>query len=213
MSAVAALTLASPVTAAETRADNAALSTVGEDDLRDLVLAMGHNEDVGHPLDAPSVRGMASDGLRYLLIAIDCPRDSLAGCKGEVIQVRYSANEKVTLSGLAAANLNETAVTNWWDAERKVVGFTRYVHLEGGATWANLKSDLSLLLKAQPTAQAMLAANPSFKATRAANFQVWIRLSDATFSCLIPPLRCRLEAVPDAFHCSLKNRVKSIDWI
>lgn len=160
LGAISVLTLANPASAAETRGDTAVLSTVGEDDLRDFVRAMGDQVDMIHPLDAPSVRGMASDGLRYLLIGIDCPKDSLAGCKGAVMQVRYSANDKVTLSGLAAANLNEASVTSWWDEERKVVGFTRYVHLEGGVTWANLKSNLSLLLTAHPTAQAMLVANP-----------------------------------------------------
>lgn len=158
--ASAVFTVASPVMAAETRSDTAVLGTVGEDDLRALVVAMGDKVDMVHPIDAPSARGLTSDGLRYLLIGIDCPKDSLAGCKGLVMQVRYSANDAVTLSGLAAANLNEAAVTSWWDAQRKVVGFTRYVHLEGGVTWGNLKSNLSLLLAAHPTAQAMLVANP-----------------------------------------------------
>ncbi len=147
----AALTFANGA-AAQVRSDSAVLSSVGQRELRELVLAHGDTVDAEQPLDEPSVRGLTKDGVRYLLIATECPRNNTMTCTGIMMPVRYTADDKVTLKGVAEANVREAAVGTWWDEQSKIVGFTRFVHLSGGVTWGNLKSNLTLMLSASKTA-------------------------------------------------------------
>lgn len=137
---------------AQVRPDSAVLSSVGEKELRELVLARGDTIDADKPLDDPSVRGLTKDGIRYLLIATECPRNNVVACTGIMMQVRYTADDKVTHKGITEANVREAAVGTWWDEQSQIVGFTRFVHLGGGVTWGNLKSNLTLMLTASKTA-------------------------------------------------------------
>lgn len=138
--------------AAQVRSDSALIYTVGEKELRELVLAHGDTVDAEKPLEEPSVRGATKDGVRYLLIAGECPRGNTTACMGVMMQVRYTADDKVTLKGVNDANVREAAVATWWDEPSKIVGFTRYVNLSGGVTWGNLKSNLSMMLSASKSA-------------------------------------------------------------
>jgi hypothetical protein len=70
-----------------------------------------------------------------------------------MMQVRFTADDLVTLKGINDANYSEAAVSAWWDETGKIVGFTRFVDLRGGVTWANLKANLRLLIEAQYAAQ------------------------------------------------------------
>lgn len=144
--------LSSNGAAAQVRPDSAVLSFVGQKELRELVLAHGDTVDSEKPLDEPSVRGLTKDGIRYLLIAAECPRNNTTTCTGIMMQVRYTADDKVTHKGITEANAREAAVGTWWDEQSKIVGFTRFVYLSGGVTWGNLKSNLTLLLSASKTA-------------------------------------------------------------
>lgn len=135
------------------RADSAIVTTVTESDLRELVLALGDSVDAMHPFSEPSVRGKDKSGLKYHLIGSDCSQSGPGGCASVMMQVRYTADDEVTLRGINAANYGEAAVSAWWDQSGGTVGFTRFVHLGGGVTWANLKANLRLLIEAQYAAQ------------------------------------------------------------
>lgn len=135
------------------RADSAIVTTLNESDLRALVLAAGDSVDAVQPFDEPSVRGKDKSGLKYLLIGSDCPKASPDRCSSVMMQVRYTADDLVTLKGINDANYSEAGVSTWWDEGGKIVGFTRFVDLRGGVTWANLKANLRLLIEAQYAAQ------------------------------------------------------------
>lgn len=135
-------------------ADDALVTGVGENDLRDLVLAAGDTVDALHPLDEPSVRGKTSDGLKYLLVAADCPAGAQTGCESIMMQVRYDADKDVTLKGINDANYNEAAIGTWWYPDNQTVGFTRFVYLKGGVTWANLKANVRMMIDTHYTASA-----------------------------------------------------------
>lgn len=146
---VAAATLGFAASAhAATHSEGSIITQVGEADLNDLVVALGDTVDEAHPFDDPSVRAKTKDGLKYLLIATDCPTGSKTGCKSVMMQVRYTADDEVTLKGINDAAYGEAAVSTWWDQEGGTVGFTRFVHLEGGVTWSNLKNNVQLLVAA-----------------------------------------------------------------
>lgn len=138
---------------AATRSDSALVNSVAENDLRDLVLAHGDTVDAMHPFDDPSVRGKTADGLKYLLIGVDCPDNGQTGCKSVMMQIRYTADDEVTLKGINDAAYGEAAVSPWWNQEGGTLGFTRFVYLEGGVTWGNLKQNLNLLFDAHWSSQ------------------------------------------------------------
>ena len=149
-----------PAAAAASRADSDVIQTIGEQDLAALVTAVGDRVDAVHPFGDPSVRGRTADGVRYVLIAVDCPSQKLDGCTGLMMQIRFTAEEDVALERVNDANFNEAAVTTWYDRESKVVGFTRFINIDGGVTWANLKSNLRMLFEAQHGAQASVWPEP-----------------------------------------------------
>lgn len=130
-------------------ADGKVLKAVTESDLQQLVLAEGHTVDELHPFEAPSVRGKTADGLYFLLIGTACDIGKVKGCQGAMMQVRYDDDESVTLEGVNKANMEEAAIGTWWDKEDKTVGFTRYVVMDDGVTWLNLRQNLRVLLDVQ----------------------------------------------------------------
>ena len=69
-----------------------------------------------------------------------------------MMQVRYDANDKVTLEGMNNANMAEAALSSRWDRTEKTVGFTRYVVLDDGVTWMNVRQNLRVLLSIQAQA-------------------------------------------------------------
>ncbi|MDP3907466.1 MAG: hypothetical protein Q8Q53_09690 [Novosphingobium sp.] len=152
MSALA-LAAATGAQAAPARiADGKLFKVVTETDLQQLVLAEGHTVDELHPFEAPSVRGKTADGLFFVLIGTACDVGKIKGCQGTMMQVRYDQDETVTMDGVNKANIEEAAVGTWWDKEDKTVGFTRYVVMDDGVTWLNLRQNLRVLLDVQVSA-------------------------------------------------------------
>lgn len=134
------------------RAPGAIVKSVTEADLKALVLAEGHTVEKVHPLDEPSVRGKTKDGLKFILIGTACDKSGVAGCQGIMMQVRYDSDDEVTTEKVNAANLKEAAISTWWDKSSKTFGFTRYVVLDDGVTWMNVRRNLQVLLSIEPVA-------------------------------------------------------------
>lgn len=134
------------------RAPTALVKSVTEADLRALVLAEGATVDEMHPFEAPSVRGKTKQGHLFLLVGTACDKDGVPGCRGIMMQVRYDADGLVTLEGMNKANINEAALSSWWDKPNKTIGFTRYVVLDDGVTWMNIRQNLRVLLSIEPKA-------------------------------------------------------------
>ena len=135
--------------AAATRAPTSIIKSVTEADLRALVLAEGHTVDAIHPFEAPSVRGKTKDGLLFVLIGTACDKEGIPGCRGVMMQVRYESDSRVTTDGINNSNRNEAALSAWWDKDDKTVGLTRYVVLNDGITWMNLRQNLRVLISVQ----------------------------------------------------------------
>lgn len=133
-------------------ADTKLIKVVSEEDLKTLVLAEGHTIDEIHPFEAPSVRGKTADGLLFVVIGTACDIGTVKGCQGAMMQVRYDQDDTVTMDGVNKANIEEAAVGTWWDKEDKTVGFTRYVVLDDGVTWLNLRQNLRVMLDVQASA-------------------------------------------------------------
>ena len=131
---------------AAARAPTTIVKKVSEADLRALVLAEGHTVDAMHPFDQPSVRGKTKDGLLFVLLGTACDVQGVPGCQGIMMQVRYDSDATVTSEGVNKANLNEAALSAWWDKPGKTVGFTRYVVLDDGVTWMNIRQNLRVLV-------------------------------------------------------------------
>lgn len=143
--------LAGPVTAqvnpsGASRTDKGMVYSVTEDDLRALVEVEGHTVDKIHPMDMPSVRGKTKDGLKFLLMGTACDKNGVKGCQGIMMQVRYDSDDAVTVAKINDANINQAAVSTWWDQDNKTVGFTRYVVLDDGVTWLNARRNLRVML-------------------------------------------------------------------
>ena len=137
---------------APARASTSIVKTVNEADLRALVLTEGHTVDAMHPFESPSVRGKTKDGLLFVLIGTACDIEGVPGCQGVMMQVRFDSDDTVTVAGINQANLKEAALSTWWDKEEKTVGFTRYVVLDDGITWLNLRQNLRVLIDVQADA-------------------------------------------------------------
>ena len=137
---------------AQTTPNTRLVSSITEADLVALVRAEGHTIDATHPFESPSVRGKTKDGLLFLLIGSACDKNGVPGCQGIMMQVRYDENSSVTTAGINKSNLNEAALSAWWDEADDTVGFTRYVVLDDGVTWMNIRQNLRILLSIQDNA-------------------------------------------------------------
>ncbi|MGH6785483.1 MAG: hypothetical protein ACREBO_01525 [Novosphingobium sp.] len=141
--------------AAKSNTQNTRLvGSVREADLEALVLAEGHTIDAKHPFESPSVRGKTKDGLLFVLIGTACDKNGIPGCRGIMMQVRYDQNDTVTWERMGKASLAEAALAAWWDQEGETVGFTRYVVLDNGVTWMNIRQNLRVLLSIQESDRA-----------------------------------------------------------
>lgn len=128
-------------------------ASVSEADLAMLVRAEGHTIDKMHPFESPSVRGKTKDGVLFVLIGTACGADGIVDCQGIMMQVRYDADARVTTDRINETNLKEAALSAWWDREDKTVGFTRYVVLDDGVTWMNIRKNLSTMLSVSENAR------------------------------------------------------------
>ena len=137
---------------AQTVPNTRLVSSVSEADLVALVRVEGHTVDATHPFESPSVRGKTKDGLLFLLIGTACNKNGVPGCQGIMMQIRYDEDSSVTTAGINKSNLNEAALSAWWDEEDDTVGFTRYVVLDDGVSWMNIRQNLRVLLAVQDNA-------------------------------------------------------------
>ena len=128
------------------------VKSVVETDLSALIIDEGHVVDEVHPFEEPSVRGKTEDGLLFVLIGTACDKNGVAGCQGINMQVRYDSDESVTTDGINEASLNEAALSTSWDKDGKTVIFSRYVVLDGGVTYLNIRENLRVLLTVGPLA-------------------------------------------------------------
>ena len=139
--------------AAAAPANTRVVTSVTEADLAALIGAEGHTVDATHPFEAPSMRGKTKDGLLFVLIGTACDKNGVPGCQGIMMQIRYDSDDRVTTDRLNDSNIAEAALSAWWDRGEKTVGFTRYVVLDDGVTWMNIRQNLRVLLSIVPAAQ------------------------------------------------------------
>ena len=138
--------------AAPVRSPETIMKSVSEADLKALVLAEGYTIDMMHPDDAPSVRGKTKEGHKFVLRGTACDVEGVAGCQGIMMQVRYDSDDAVTLEKINQVNIEQGAISAWFDVPGKTFGFTRYVVLDDGVTWMNIRQNLRVLLSIDPIA-------------------------------------------------------------
>jgi hypothetical protein len=128
------------------------VTTVNQSDLRLLVTMEGHTIIAQNMYTVPSVRGKTKDGLIFQLFGSGCSGSGAAQtCTNVVMQIRYDDDERVTLAGINEANFQEASVTAWWDQGEHTVGFTRFVALDGGVTFMNLRQNMRKMFVYVPT--------------------------------------------------------------
>ena len=86
------------------------------------------------------------DGITYFLFGTACDVGAISGCQGIMMQVRYNLPDGVTFETLSAANMSQAALNTWADFEDKTLGVTRYQVLDHGATMANIRENVSVML-------------------------------------------------------------------
>ena len=149
--------IAAPVAAQSYNATEVKLS-VNSGDLRVISESLGH-EIV--EVDAEEVMVVARDkeGVIYFLFGTACDVQGVPGCQGIMMQVRYNMPEGVTYETLAKANFEQAALNTWADFSDKTLGVTRYQVLDHGATMANIRENLSVMLAIAPIAAAVAAGD------------------------------------------------------
>lgn len=136
----------------EASAQDRILRSVFQQELNEIVTAQGHAIVETASSGDPSVTARTPEGLIYLLFGTACNANGVAGCQGVMMQVRYETDERVNYERINQANFTYAAIATWWDREEGVVGFTRYVVLDGGTTFRNLQENLGVLLGVAPMA-------------------------------------------------------------
>jgi len=130
--------------------------SVTQDDLLAIVGSLGH-QVVEQGADG-EIYVVAQDetGVNYFLIGTACEVNDIPGCQGIMIQSRYELPPGTTPETLAKTNLDQAALNTWADFDDKTLGFTRYQVLDHGATMANIRENvvvlLSLVAEAYPVA-------------------------------------------------------------
>lgn len=134
--------------------DQTVINRVAQADLEMIVTSIKHTIEARQTLGEVSLIARTQDGLLYLLIGTACEpepdaqADAEPVCYGLNMQVRYGADEYVTLKKINAANLAHVAVTVWRVDD--TLGISRFVILDGGQTIANIKENLFNLLGIAP---------------------------------------------------------------
>lgn len=126
-------------------------------EMRAIVTELGHEIEAEDAANQ-SLRAVDPAGTRYVLTGTACDIDGVPGCRGIVMQVLFEATGAVTLERLAAANLNQVAVSTRFDPVSNVVSVTRYVVLDRGVTMANIAENLGVLLALAPEVAAIVFA-------------------------------------------------------
>ncbi len=146
----AALAFAAPVSA-QTYNPTEVKMSVNTEDMKAVVQSLGHellNEDA----ESTTVIARSDDGVAYFLFGTACDVNGVPGCQGIMMQVRYDITPTVTNETLAKANFEQAAINTWADFSDGTLGVTRYQVLDYGATMANIRENLNVLLALAPIA-------------------------------------------------------------
>lgn len=151
--AAAALMVAAPVSA-QTYSAEIVKKSVTLADLGAIARDLGH-EVLEIDEAEKMVVARDKDGTTYFLFGTACDVDGVAGCQGIMMQVRYNLPVGVTFETLSAANMSQAALNTWADFEDKTLGVTRYQVLDHGATMANIRENVAVMLALAPLAIAV----------------------------------------------------------
>jgi hypothetical protein len=154
--ALALASLAAPA-AAQTYNAEQVKKSVTQDDLVAIVGSLGHQVVEQGSGAETLVLVQTPDGVNYFLIGNACDVNNVPGCQGIVMQARFELPAGTTAETLAAANLDQAALNTWADFEDKTLGFTRYQVLDHGATMANIRANVMVLLSLVPEAYPVAA--------------------------------------------------------
>ena len=149
--------LAAPAAAQSYNATEVKLS-VNTGDLRVISESLGH-EIVETDDEEYMVIARDKDGVVYFLFGTACDVAGVTGCQGIMMQVRYNMPEGVTYETLAKANFEQAALNTWADFSDKTLGVTRYQVLDHGATMANIRENVAVMLSIAPIAAAVAAGD------------------------------------------------------
>jgi len=138
--------------------DSRMMTSIIQEDLEAIIYALGHTLDASQTAGDVSVRGRTGEGLLYLLIGTACsekdetdPTAPEPTCLGVNIQVRYTADDNVTLAKINQANVDRAAVSVWLsedenEEQSRTLGIARYLILDKGQTMGNIKENVRILL-------------------------------------------------------------------
>jgi len=154
--ACALVTLAVPG-AAQTYNAQQVKKSVTQNDLIAIVGSLGHQVAEQGSGAEILVLAESDGGMNYFLIGTACNVNNVPGCQGIMMQARFELPPGTTAETLAAANLDQAALNTWADFEGKTLGFTRYQVLDHGATMANIRENVVVLLSLVPEAYPVAA--------------------------------------------------------
>ena len=156
VSPLALAVLAAAPAQAQTYSPQEVKVSVTTADLGAVVGALGH-EVVEINEAEQMVLAQDDAGGSYFLFGTACDVGGVAGCQGINMQVLYDLSPDVTYERVAEANYEQAAVQTWVDFEEKRLGVTRYQVLDYGATMANIRENVVVLLDIAPIAAAIAA--------------------------------------------------------
>jgi len=122
------------------------VDAVEQGDLIAVVNSLGHRvRDVGVQGQV-FVSAETPQGYVYLLFGSACGVDGAPGCRGIMMQLRYDLPATTTPETLAKANLEQGAINTIADFDAGTLVFLRYHVLDHGATMANIRENVKVLL-------------------------------------------------------------------
>jgi hypothetical protein len=122
------------------------VSSIGQSDLLAVVGSLGHQVREEGKDGEVYLAVEDPEGTTYLLFGTACGVEGATGCQGVMMQVRFDLPPGTTAQTVAAANLDQAAISVWADFENKTLGFTRYQVLDHGVTMANIRANIEVLL-------------------------------------------------------------------
>lgn len=150
--------LASLAATAQAETDNEALfGSVTAADMQTLVTEAGYEYVQTGYYGENSVQGRhKTNGLNFHLVGTACTQPGIEGCLGLWMLVHYDADGSELLGRMNGANWNWLPVSVFYTADQikgePAVAVSRYVILDGGVTWYNLKSNLQNFMEIVPQA-------------------------------------------------------------
>ncbi len=135
---------------AQTYSADALRKSVSQADLAAIVGSLGHQVIEQGPPGDVYVVAESGEGMTYFLFGTACDVNNVPGCQGIMMQVRYDLPASASFETLARANSAQAALNTWADFEERTLGFTRYQVLDHGATMANIRENVNVMLSLIP---------------------------------------------------------------